>query len=87
MLGAVTGRPTEQRLAASVAAALLAAQRGARIVRVHDVAATVDVLKIYARMQRGLTVDDGDCANALESTESVSAQTRHPAADSHGLLV
>lgn len=46
MLGQVTGRPVEERLAASVAAAILAAQRGASIIRVHDVAETVDALKI-----------------------------------------
>jgi dihydropteroate synthase len=45
-LGAITGRPVEQRLAASLAVALLAAQAGARIIRVHDVAETVDVLKV-----------------------------------------
>ena len=47
MLGAVTGRAVEERLAASVAAALIAVQRGARIVRVHDVAATVDALALW----------------------------------------
>lgn len=46
-LGAVTGRSVEQRLPASLAAALAAVQRGGRIVRVHDVAATVDVLKVW----------------------------------------
>jgi dihydropteroate synthase len=45
-LGVVTGRRAGERLAASVAAALLAVQRGAVIVRVHDVAATVDALKV-----------------------------------------
>ena len=47
-IGALTGRqmPAE-RVAGSVAAHLLAAQRGARIVRVHDVAATVDALKVW----------------------------------------
>lgn len=45
-LGALTGRPVEQRLAASVAAALAAAQLGARVLRVHDVAATVDALQV-----------------------------------------
>lgn len=48
MLGQVTGRPPGQRLVASVAAALAAVQRGARIVRVHDVAETVDALKVWA---------------------------------------
>lgn len=48
-LGAVTGRPVHERVAASVAAALAAVLRGARIVRVHDVAATVDALKVWRR--------------------------------------
>lgn len=47
MLGAVTGREVGERTAASVAAALIAVQRGAGIVRVHDVAPTVDVLKVW----------------------------------------
>jgi dihydropteroate synthase len=47
-LGALTGRPVGERLAASVAAALAAVQLGARILRVHDVAATVDALKVWA---------------------------------------
>ena len=47
MLGAVTARPVGDRLAASIAAALLAAQRGASILRVHDVAPTRDALAIW----------------------------------------
>lgn len=47
MLGAITARTVENRLAASVAAALLAAQRGARLLRVHDVAQTRDALAIW----------------------------------------
>lgn len=47
MLGTLTGRAVGQRLSASVAAALIAVQRGAHIVRVHDVQATVDALKIW----------------------------------------
>lgn len=47
MLGVITGQKVDQRLAASVAAALIAVQRGAAIVRVHDVQATVDALKIW----------------------------------------
>lgn len=46
-LGLLTGKPADQRQAASVAAALLAVHAGARIVRVHDVAATVDALKVW----------------------------------------
>jgi dihydropteroate synthase len=46
-LGQLTGRPVGERLAASVSAALACVQRGARIVRVHDVAATVDALKVW----------------------------------------
>ena len=47
VLGVVTGKPTDDRLAASVAAALASVQRGAHIVRVHDVAATVDALRFW----------------------------------------
>lgn len=47
MLGAVTTRPVAGRLAASVTAALLAVQRGARILRVHDVAETIDALAVW----------------------------------------
>ena len=46
-LGAITGREVGEREAASVAAALAAVQLGARIVRVHDVAATVDALMVW----------------------------------------
>ena len=46
-LGAITGRAVGDRLAASAAAALLAVQAGARIVRVHDVAATCDALAVW----------------------------------------
>lgn len=51
MIGAVTGRPVEQRLAGSVAGALAAVAQGAEIIRVHDVAETVDALKVW-RMAR-----------------------------------
>ncbi|MBL8491693.1 MAG: dihydropteroate synthase [Rhodocyclaceae bacterium] len=51
MLGSVTGRDPGERQAASAAAALLAVQRGARIVRVHDVAATRDALAVLAAVQ------------------------------------
>jgi len=50
MLGKLSGRPVDERLAASVAAAVLAAERGARIVRVHDVAATCDGLDVLQMM-------------------------------------
>lgn len=50
MLGALTGSSVGQRLPASVAAALIAVQHGAKIVRVHDVRATVDALKIWNAM-------------------------------------
>lgn len=48
MLGALTGRAVADRLPAGVAAAVIAARSGARILRVHDVAATVDALKVVA---------------------------------------
>jgi dihydropteroate synthase len=46
-LGSLTGRPVGARDIASVAAALLAAMRGARVLRVHDVASTVDALRVW----------------------------------------
>ncbi|MGZ9076077.1 MAG: dihydropteroate synthase [Burkholderiaceae bacterium] len=54
MLGAATGRAVDDRAAASVAASLLAAERGASIVRVHDVAATRDALSVWEKV-RGQT--------------------------------
>lgn len=48
MIGTLTGRSVPgERQAGSVAAALIAVQRGARMVRVHDVAATVDALAVW----------------------------------------
>jgi len=47
MLGQITGRDVEDRLAASVAAAVLAVQNGADLVRAHDVKETVDGLKVW----------------------------------------
>lgn len=58
MLGAITGRAVGERLTASVAAALIAAERGASILRVHDVAATVDALKVLEAV-RGVGVEPG----------------------------
>ncbi|WP_414696889.1 dihydropteroate synthase [Paraburkholderia sp.] len=56
MVGAVVGRPAPERVAGSIAAAVCAAERGAAIVRVHDVAQTVDALKIWVTVR--------DAANA-----------------------
>ncbi len=53
MLGAITGADVTQRMPASVAAALVAVMRGARIVRVHDVRATVDGLKVWVAANEG----------------------------------
>ena len=51
-LGRITGETPADRLPASVAGALLAVQRGAAIVRAHDVAATRDVLAVLAAVER-----------------------------------
>jgi dihydropteroate synthase len=51
MVGAVIGRPAPERVAGSIAAAVCAAERGAAILRVHDVAQTVDSLKVWAAMR------------------------------------
>lgn len=47
MIGQITGKPVDGRLAGSVAAALVAVAKGARIVRVHDVAQTVDAMRVW----------------------------------------
>jgi dihydropteroate synthase len=47
MIGAVLDKPVEERLIGSAVGALIAAQNGARILRVHDVAATADALKVW----------------------------------------
>ena len=51
MVGEITGRPLEDRVAGSVAAALLAVQNGARLVRVHDVKETVDALRVWRAIE------------------------------------
>jgi len=51
-LGTVTGRPVGERLAGSLAAALLALQGGATILRVHDVKETRDVISVWQAWQK-----------------------------------
>jgi dihydropteroate synthase len=51
VLGQVTGNDVDARLYASVAASVIAAQKGAKILRVHDVKATVEALKVVAAIQ------------------------------------
>ena len=50
MLGRITGRPSHERVHASVAAAIYAAEKGARILRVHDVTATRDALAVWSAL-------------------------------------
>ena len=52
LIGIITGRPAAERLAGSVAFAALAASRGAAIIRAHDVAATVDAVKVASALRR-----------------------------------
>jgi dihydropteroate synthase len=52
MLGVITGRPVESRLAGSLALAWAALEGGARIIRCHDVAETVDVVKVWTALRR-----------------------------------
>ena len=51
MLGAITGRPVNERVPVGIAAHLVAAQKGARILRVHDVAATRDALSVWQAVE------------------------------------
>ncbi|MBX9848290.1 MAG: dihydropteroate synthase, partial [Rhodocyclaceae bacterium] len=50
MLGQITGRDVSERMPASIAAAMLAVQQGAHIIRVHDVAATKDALAVLSAL-------------------------------------
>ena len=52
-LGKITGRPADGRLAASLAAAVLALERGAQLLRVHDVAATRDAVSVFCACRDG----------------------------------
>lgn len=51
MLGKITGKDSNDRLAPSIAAAIMAADRGAQIIRVHDVPETVDALKLWEALK------------------------------------
>ncbi|RLA11953.1 MAG: dihydropteroate synthase [Gammaproteobacteria bacterium] len=50
MFGDILQKPIDQRLCGSLAGAVIAAERGARIIRCHDVGETVDVLKVWSAM-------------------------------------
>ncbi|BBN81158.1 dihydropteroate synthase [Pseudoalteromonas sp. A25] len=56
MFGHLLNRETNERLAASLAGALLCAQKGAHIIRVHDVQQTADVLKVWHAACNGVTI-------------------------------
>jgi dihydropteroate synthase len=65
MIGSLTGRQAPvDRAAGSVAAALIAVQRGARMVRVHDVAPTVDALKVWHAVHAGDVPERHDAPRA-----------------------
>jgi|TARA_B100000929_G_scaffold231277_1_gene187765 dihydropteroate synthase len=55
MIGNLLKRDTSERLAGSLAGALIAAQNGAKIIRVHDVLETVDVLSVWQACKKGIT--------------------------------
>jgi dihydropteroate synthase len=59
MVGDLTGRPLSERLAGSLGGAMAAVARGASVVRVHDVAATVDALAVW----RSVTSVDNELRN------------------------
>lgn len=55
MIGHITGHSPAQRVYGSIAGALAGIARGARMVRVHDVAATVDAVKVWQAIEHGVT--------------------------------
>jgi dihydropteroate synthase len=72
-LGRLTGRPPGERLAASLAAALLAADAGARVVRVHDVAATRDALAVWESVRGAQRGGQGPAPVGVQRTEQERA--------------
>ena len=59
MIGAITGRPVGERLAGSLALAIAAVEGGARIIRTHDVAETVDALRAWSAFRGALPAGEG----------------------------
>jgi len=57
MLAKLTGRAVDERLPGSIALAAIAVLNGARIVRAHDVAATVDAVRVAAAVTKGDVFD------------------------------
>ena len=52
MIGTILNKPVDQRLFGSIAGAIIAALKGAQIIRVHDVAETVDAIKVFSAVMR-----------------------------------
>ena len=50
-IGDMTGRPVEERLAGTLAADLISVQKGAKIIRVHDVSAAIDTLNVMKNLR------------------------------------
>jgi dihydropteroate synthase len=76
-LGAITGRPVQDRMTASVAAAVVAALHGAAVVRVHDVAATAEALRVATAIR-------GALAGALAEVEPDEGVARWEGAERAG---
>jgi dihydropteroate synthase len=64
MLGEITGRPVGERVAATLASTVLAAEKGANIIRVHDVGVTRDALAVWAAIKEA---ESGDPAGRQKS--------------------
>ena len=76
MLGRILGRPAAERVHGSVALAVMAVLKGARIVRAHDVAATVDALKTVTAMQTRRMMTWHDDISVPMAFAAASASTR-----------
>lgn len=76
-LGRLTGRPVDQRLVPSVAAALAAVSQGARVVRVHDVADTVAALTVWTALTPPHNVAGHDAEAPAENRQSTTCTTEH----------
>ena len=74
MLGTLTGRAVDQRLTASVVSSLFAAELGASVVRVHDVGAMADAVKVWGAL-RGGTLPSYDELQGVENPRTPREDT------------
>ena len=77
-IGEITGRSVEDRMAGSVAAALMAVAHGAAIVRVHDVRETADALKVWLAVENERQTEEVTCRRKYFGTDGIRGRVGEP---------